>query len=91
MNLDPSHTKPHDSAATADADHEVLRVFAEQGFALNATLHEMLNEHFSHRTERRGAGFTQATRHLATFVNRPRETGEHPAFPALFAALIPAR
>lgn len=85
--MDPSHTKPHDSAATADADHEVLRVFAEQGFALNATLHEMLNEHFSHRTERRGAGFTQATRHLATFVNRPRETGEHPAFPALFAAL----
>ncbi|MDF3064889.1 MAG: hypothetical protein K0R38_490 [Polyangiaceae bacterium] len=30
----------------------------------------MLNEHFSHRTERRGAGFTQATRHLATYVNR---------------------
>ncbi|RYZ05643.1 MAG: hypothetical protein EOO73_19320 [Myxococcales bacterium] len=30
----------------------------------------MLNEHFSHRTARRGAGFTQATRHLATYVNR---------------------
>lgn len=47
----------------------------------------MLNEHYSHRTERRGAGFTQATRHLATFVNRPRELCEHFALPALFAKL----
>ncbi|HEX2672385.1 MAG TPA: hypothetical protein VHM25_16000, partial [Polyangiaceae bacterium] len=44
----------------------------------------MLNEHYSHRTERRGAGFTQATRHLARLVNRPREPGEHFAAP-LFA------
>jgi hypothetical protein len=57
-------------------DHEVLQAFAEVGFALNATLKEMLNEHHSHRTERRGAGFTQATRHLATFVNCARVPGE---------------
>lgn len=68
----------------AEAEHELLRVFAAHGFALNATLREMLNEHYSHRTERRGAGFTQATRHLARLVNRPRELGEHFASP-LFA------
>jgi hypothetical protein len=53
------------------SDHEVLRVFAAHGRPLCSTLRDMLNEHFSHRTERRGAGYTQATRHLATFVNRP--------------------
>jgi hypothetical protein len=55
-----------------EPEHEVLAVFARHGLALNSTLHEMLGEHYSHRTERRGAGFTQATRHLAGFVNRPR-------------------
>ncbi len=54
-------------------EHELLRVFAAQGFTFNTTLHEMLNEHFSHHTERRGCGFTQATRHLAVLVNRSRD------------------
>lgn len=67
-----------------EPEHELLRVFAAHGFSLNATLCEMLNEHYTHRTERRGAGFTQATRHLARLVNRPRESGEHFAAP-LFA------
>src|SRR5687768_7236547 len=58
--------------AAAEPEHEVLTVFARHGLALNSTLHEMLSEHYSHRTERRGAGFTQATRHLAGFVNRAR-------------------
>ena len=53
--------------------HELPRVFAEHGLALNDTLVGMLNEHFSHLTERRGCGFTQATRHLAVHVNKPRE------------------
>lgn len=61
------------NADTAAADHEVLTAFAERGFVFNATLHEMLNEHFSHHTERRGCGFTQSTRHLAVLVNRGRE------------------
>jgi hypothetical protein len=65
-------------------NHELLQAFAEQGFELNATLREMLNEHHSHRTERRGAGFTQATRHLAVLINRGRPAGE--SFqPSLFA------
>jgi hypothetical protein len=55
-----------------EPEHEVLAVFAKHGLTLNSTLHEMLSEHYSHRTERRGAGFTQATRHLAGFVNRAR-------------------
>lgn len=53
-------------------EHELCAVLQSQGCALNATLVEMLNEHFSHCTERRGCGFTQATRHLAVLVNRPR-------------------
>jgi len=50
--------------------HELPVVFEAHGHPLNATLVEMLNEHFSHRTERRGCGYTQATRHLAALVNR---------------------
>jgi len=55
-----------------NSPHELVKVFAEQGFALNATLEEMLNEHYSHRTERRGCGFTQSTRHLSDHINTPR-------------------
>jgi len=60
-------------AAELSPSHELCRVFADHGFVLNDTLHEMLGEHFSHRTERRGCGFTQSTRHLAVLVNRPRD------------------
>ena len=52
-------------------NHELVRVFAEHGLALNPTLVEMLNEHYNHRTERRGCGYTQATRYLAELINRP--------------------
>jgi hypothetical protein len=52
--------------------HELPTLCEAHGIALNATLTDMLHEHFSHRTERRGCGFTQATRHLAALVNRPR-------------------
>jgi hypothetical protein len=58
-----------DVVAREGLDHELVRLFAAQGLPLNVTLREMLNEHYSHRTERRGAGFTQATRHLAAMVN----------------------
>jgi hypothetical protein len=60
------------SEAAVEPEHEILSVFARHGLTLSSTLHEMLSEHYSHRTERRGAGFTQATRHLAGFVNRAR-------------------
>ena len=49
--------------------HELVLAFAEHGLALNAKLVEMLNEHYTHRTERRGCGYAQASRHLATLVN----------------------
>ena len=70
MGLNNARVEPVEAAA--ELEHEVLTVFAKHGLPLNSTLHEMLSEHYSHRTERRGAGFTQATRHLAGFVNRPR-------------------
>lgn len=58
------------ASSEGDREHELLAVFARHGLALGPTLSEMLNEHYTHRTERRGAGFTQATRHLAVSVNR---------------------
>lgn len=57
--------------------HEVLRRFRELGLPLNATLEAMLNEHHSHRTERRGSGYTQATRHLAEYINYPGRHSEY--------------
>lgn len=53
--------------------HEIVSAFAGEGLALSKKLVEMLDEHFSHHTERRGCGFTQATRYLATFINAPRD------------------
>lgn len=55
------------------SDHEVVSLFKEQVFPLSDKLTEMLNEHYSHQTERRGCGFTQATRVLAEFINFPRD------------------
>ncbi len=53
--------------------HELTQAYAEAGHALDPRLAEMLDEHFSHRTERRGCGFTQATRFLATYINQARD------------------
>jgi hypothetical protein len=52
--------------------HEVVVAFAQAGLELHKTLCEMLDEHPTHRTERRGCGYTQATRFLSTYINRPR-------------------
>jgi hypothetical protein len=65
-----SNASQQPTEASEATDHEVLRVIAQHGLPLCQTLRDMLNEHFSHRTERRGGGFTQSTRHLATYVNR---------------------
>lgn len=50
--------------------HELSQAFAAHELPLHATLVEMLSEHHSHRTERRGSGYTQATRFLADLINR---------------------
>jgi hypothetical protein len=65
-----------DDAGPRLESHELPELFAARGFALNATLQEMLGEHFSHRTPRRGCGFTQASRHLAMLVNQPRSQSQ---------------
>lgn len=57
--------------------HEVLEGFRELGLPLNSTLEAMLNEHHTHRTERRGCGYTQATRHLAEYINYPGRHSEY--------------
>jgi hypothetical protein len=60
-------------AAASTPTHELVDAFAQAGLPLHPTLREMLGEHPSHRTERRGCGYTQATRFLSTFVNQPRD------------------
>lgn len=60
-----------DDDGYAARDHELCVALAHAGFGLAATVVGMLDEHYTHRTERRGCGYTQATRHLAALVNRP--------------------
>lgn len=52
---------------------ELTTAFDAAGLPLSQPLAEMLDDHYSHRTERRGCGYTQATRLLADFVNLPRD------------------
>lgn len=75
MHEDRPETPPR--VATSAPDHELLRVFAEAGFQLNSVLHEMLSESHVHRTERRGGGYTQASRHIAEHVNTARKPYEY--------------
>lgn len=49
--------------------HELVDAFRTRNLRLHRTLGEMLDELPVHRTERRGCGYTQATRFLATYVN----------------------
>ncbi len=53
--------------------HELVAAFDACGLPLRSTLREMLDEHPSHQTERRGCGLTQATRLLAERINQPRD------------------
>jgi hypothetical protein len=70
--LHTAEARPQGDVDGRNCVHELPTLCEAHGIALNATLTDMLHEHFSHRTERRGCGFTQATRHLAALVNRPR-------------------
>lgn len=54
--------------------HEIVRLFDDKAMPLSKTLREMLNEHYTHRSERRGCGFTQATRVLSDRINYPRDS-----------------
>ena len=42
----------------AELNHEVVALFQQHLLLLSNTLTEMLNEHYSHQTERRGCGYT---------------------------------
>lgn len=53
--------------------HELTTAFDTAGLPLSQALAEMLDDHYLHRTERRGCGYTQATRFIADFVNLPRD------------------
>lgn len=54
-------------------NHELVCVFETHLHPLAGRLVEMLNEHYSHQTERRGCGYTQATRVMAEYINQPRD------------------
>ncbi|MBZ0222916.1 MAG: hypothetical protein K8F35_07785 [Dokdonella sp.] len=49
--------------------HELTAALRAAGLPLASTLEDMLDEQPSHRTERRGCGYTQASRHLSCLVN----------------------
>jgi hypothetical protein len=51
--------------------HELVERFRENGLRLRKALEDMLDELPAHRTDRRGCGYTQATRFLATYINQP--------------------
>lgn len=53
--------------------HEIVETFDSCNMPLSETLIEMLNEDYTHQTERRGCGYTQATRALATHINLKRD------------------
>ncbi len=55
-----------------ETDHEIIQLFKQHVHPLSSKLTDMLNEHFSHQTERRGCGYTQATRVLADYINTAR-------------------
>lgn len=61
-------------------DHEVLKLFTGKLHKLSDELTEMLNEHYTHQTERRGCGYTQATRVLADYVNVERSNQDFTDF-----------
>lgn len=56
----------------SSVQHEVITAFEAAELTLANNLVDMLNEHYSHQTERRGCGYTQATRVLAERINQPR-------------------
>lgn len=53
--------------------HELVEAFAQAGTPLARKLGEMLDEHPSHCTDRRGCGLAQASRLLAVHANQPRD------------------
>ena len=58
---------------SAIAHREILDVFSGMGLSLDSRITEMLEETKEHQGGRRGSGFTQVSRVLATdFVNSPR-------------------
>lgn len=56
-----------------EGSHELIGAFEAVGLPLCRTLREMLSNHPSHCTERRGCGYTQATRFVASYINRDRD------------------
>lgn len=52
-----------------ESNHEIVTQLASCQLLVHPTLKDMLNEDSSHQTERRGCGYTQATRYVADFIN----------------------
>jgi hypothetical protein len=70
-NVVTTKQRPANADTQTPVAHELVQLFASGDVALSGTLVEMLDEHYTHQTERRGCGFTQATRVLAGHINRP--------------------
>jgi hypothetical protein len=68
-----------------DNHHELVGAFASSGLPLSENLTEMLNEHFSHCTERRGCGYLQGSRVVAVQVNNAAGHNKVDGLDKLFA------
>lgn len=80
MHLSIKHRIGKESMTDQQKDHEILDVFKAKLHPLSTELTEMLNEHYTHQTERRGCGYTQATRVMADYVNVARHPQEFTDF-----------
>jgi hypothetical protein len=84
--------------SAAIGEHELLEALRQRGLEPHPQLCDMLNETYEHRTERRGCGYTQATRLLAAQINqrtlialpRSRVFAEHLSDSALAQAMTQA-
>lgn len=80
---------PAPSQGTLRAHHELVTGFAAAGLKLCKTLTAMLDEQPEHRTERRGCGYTQATRFLSQLICQAdaSEALEHALFDSTVSAV----
>lgn len=58
MAMEKESQKKRIMITMAELNHEVVALFQQHLLPLSNTLTEMLNEHYSHQTERRGCGYT---------------------------------
>lgn len=85
--IEPRHLEDGENADIEAFEHqELIDAFSEVGLPLNYSLASMLAESKNHQGGRRGSGFTQASRFLATVVKSKRSNNDLSIFDGEVAA-----